>query len=166
MVQAGSSSGMGSGGMASKLEAARIANAGGADLIIVSGHEAHPLRRIDGGAHGTLFAASVKTKGRKTWLAGRLTVRGTIKVDAGAAKALASGASLLAAGATGATGTFARGDVIDITGPDGTVIARGLSEYDATEVARIVGLKSDAIARTLGYAPRSALVHRDHMVHL
>ena len=170
MVQTGSSSGMGSGGMASKLEAARIANAGGADLIIVSGHEAHPLRRIDsgidGGAHGTLFAASVKTKGRKTWLAGRLTVRGTINVDAGAAKALASGASLLAAGATSATGTFARGDVIDITGPDGAVIARGLSEYDATEVARIVGLKSDVIARILGYAPRSALVHRDHMVHL
>jgi glutamate 5-kinase len=166
MVQAGSSSGMGSGGMASKLEAARIANAGGADLIIISGHEPHPLRRINDGHHGTVFVASARTRGRKTWLAGRLTVRGTIHIDAGAAKALASGASLLAAGATGATGGFARGDVIDVCGPDGSTIARGLSEYDATEVTQIAGLKSDAIAAVLGYAPRSALVHRDHMVRL
>jgi glutamate 5-kinase len=166
MVQAGSSSGMGSGGMASKIEAARIANAGGADLIIISGHEAHPLRRIDSGQHGTVFAASARTRGRKTWLAGRLTVRGTIHIDAGAAKALASGASLLAAGATGATGGFARGDVIDVCGPDDRIIARGLSEYDAAEVAQIAGLKSEAIAAMLGYAPRSALVHRDHMVRL
>ena len=166
MVQAGSSSGMGSGGMASKIEAARIANAGGADLIIISGHETHPLRRIDGGKHGTVFAASARTRGRKTWLAGRLTVRGTIHIDAGAAKALSSGASLLAAGATGAMGGFARGDVIDVCGPDGSIIARGLSEYDATEVVQIAGMKSDGIAAVLGYAPRSALVHRDHMVRL
>ena len=166
MVQTGSSSGMGSGGMASKIEAARIANAAGADLVIISGHVPHPLRRIDSGQHGTLFVASAKTKGRKTWLAGRLTVRGTIHVDSGAAKALASGASLLAAGATGATGNFARGDVIDIAGPDGNAIARGLSEYDVADVMQIVGLKSAAQAETLGYAPRSALVHRDHMVVL
>jgi glutamate 5-kinase len=166
MVQAGSSSGMGSGGMASKIEAARIANAGGADLVIISGHEPQPLRRMDSGDHGTFFEASARTRGRKTWLAGRLTVRGTIHIDAGAVRALASGASLLAAGATGVTSDFARGDVVDVTGPDGTIIARGLSEYDAAEVTQIAGLKSDAIAAVLGYAPRSALVHRDHMVRL
>ena len=166
MVQVGSSSGMGSGGMASKIEAARIATAAGVDLIIISGHQSNPLQRIGNSAHGTTFAASAKTKGRKTWLAGRLTVRGTISVDAGAAKALASGASLLAAGATGATGSFARGDVVNIVGPLGDIIARGLSEYDLTEVTQIAGLKSDAIAAALGYAPRAAIVHRNHMALL
>ncbi len=166
MIEARSSSGMGSGGMGSKIEAARIANAAGADLIIISGHEPQPLRRIDGGRHGTVFVASARTRGRKTWLAGRLTVRGTIHIDVGATKAIASGASLLAAGATGATGDFSRGDVVDIAGPDGSSIARGLSEYDAAEIEQITGLKSDAIAAVLGYAPRSALVHRDHMVRL
>ncbi|AYJ86118.1 glutamate 5-kinase [Sphingomonas paeninsulae] len=166
MAGTGTSSGMGSGGMASKIEAARIANSAGADLIIISGHESHPLTRMDSGENGTVFVASARTKGRKTWLAGRLTVRGTIHVDAGAVRALASGASLLAAGAKRTEGSFSRGDVVDIAGPDGTPIARGLSEYDAADAARITGLKSDAIAAVLGYAPRSALIHRDHMVHL
>lgn len=166
MAQAGTSSGMGSGGMASKIEAARIATSAGADLIIISGHEPHPLTRMDTGENGTIFVASARTKGRKAWLAGRLTVRGTIHIDAGAARALASGASLLAAGANRTEGAFSRGDVVDIAGPDGTPIARGLSEYDAADAARITGLKSDAIAAVLGYAPRSALIHRDHMVRL
>jgi glutamate 5-kinase len=166
MAGTGTSSGMGSGGMASKIEAARIANSAGADLIIISGHENHPLARMDSGGNGTIFVASARTKGRKAWLAGRLTVRGTIHVDAGAARALTSGASLLAAGAYRTEGNFSRGDVVDIAGPDGTPIARGLSEYDAADAARITGLKSNAIAAVLGYAPRSALIHRDHMVRL
>ena len=157
---------MGSGGMASKLEAARIANGAGADLIIISGHQNNPLLRMDSGENGTIFVASARTKGRKAWLAGRLTVRGTIFVDAGAARALASGASLLAAGASRTSGNFARGDVVDIAGPDGISIARGLSEYDSTDAARITGLKSDAILAVLGYAPRSAMIHRNHMVRL
>lgn len=160
-----SSSGLGSGGMASKIEAAKIATASGADLVIVSGQEPQPLTRVDGGA-GTRFIADKRASSRKAWLAGRLTVKGVISIDAGAAKALASGASLLAAGAKGISGRFARGDVVAVAGPDGIIVARGLSEYDATDAARIIGLKSDAQADALGYAPRSALVHRDQMVML
>ena len=161
----GSTSGMGSGGMASKVAAARIATASGVDLVIVSGHEAHPLARVDAGA-GTRFVGDGKARSKKSWLAGRLTVRGTIEVDAGAASALAGGASLLPAGARAVEGRFARGDVVDILGPLGVAIARGLSEYDSVDAARIAGQKSDAVAVTLGHAPRSALVHRDHMVLL
>jgi glutamate 5-kinase len=166
MIDAGSSSGMGSGGMASKIEAAKIATAGGADLIIASGQEDHPLQRLDSPEHGTIFVASAKTKSRKAWLAGRLTVKGTISIDDGAVNALQSGASLLAAGAVSIVGVFARGDVVNIAGPDGVPIARGLCEYDSTDAARIMGLKSDAIARVLNQPPRGALVHRDHMVRL
>jgi glutamate 5-kinase len=160
-----SSSGLGSGGMASKIEAARIATGSGVDLVIVSGYEPCPLARVGAGA-GTRFIADKRAKSRKAWLAGRLTVKGRIEVDTGAAKALGNGASLLAAGASKVFGSFTRGDVIDIIGPTGTTIARGLSEYDAGEATQIVGLKTDAQAAVLGYAPRAALVHRDHMVIL
>ncbi len=162
----GSGSGMGSGGMASKLEAARIAARAGAELVIVSGLHDHPLARLAAGGCGTVFAADGQATGRKAWLAGRIKVRGAVSVDAGAATALGKGASLLPAGATHVTGSFARGDVIDILGPNGTAIARGLSEYDAEDAARIAGKRSDALAAILGYAPRSSLVHRDQMVLL
>lgn len=166
MVEAGSSSGMGSGGMASKIEAAKIALAGGADLIIASGRENHPLKRLDEQKNGTIFVASAKTRSRKAWLAGRLTAKGMIVVDEGAIKALISGASLLPAGAISSNGNFARGDVVNIAGPDGIIIARGLSEYDSIDAAKILGLKSDAIAKALGAPPRAALVHRNHLVRL
>ena len=165
MASATSSSGLGSGGMASKIEAARIATGSGVDLVIVSGYEPHPLARVEAGA-GTRFIADKKSRSRKAWLAGRLTVKGSIEVDAGAAKALAGGASLLAAGALAVSGAFARGEVVDIVDPAGNRIARGLSEYDSTDATRIAGLKTSAQADALGYAPRAALVHRDHMVML
>lgn len=155
----GSSSGMGSGGMRSKLEAARIATSAGIALVIANGRREHPLS--DG--TGTLFAAQRGASPRKAWLAGRLTVRGSITVDAGAAKALAAGSSLLAAGATAIDGVFARGDVIDVL-HQGRPVARGLSEYDSADALRILGIKSDAQGEILGYAPRSALIHRDHLV--
>jgi glutamate 5-kinase len=155
----GSSSGMGSGGMRSKLEAARIATSAGIALVIANGRTERPLRSN----RGTLFVAQAGASPRKTWLAGRLTARGSVSVDAGAAKALRSGSSLLAAGAVAVEGRFARGDVIDIV-HEGGPVARGLSEYDVADAARILGTKSDAQAEILGYAPRSALVHRDHLV--
>ncbi len=160
-----SQSGMGSGGMASKIAAARIAMASGVDLVIVSGHEPHPLARVADGA-GTVFVADGRARSRKAWLAGRLTVKGSITVDGGAAKALKRGASLLPAGARAVSGQFVRGDVVDVVDADGATLARGLSEYDSDAAARIVGLKSDAIAAALGHEPRAALVHRDHMVLL
>jgi len=166
MADGGSASGMGSGGMISKLEAARIAQAAGAHLAIVSGQQERPLTAFSAGGRGTVFVAEKGASARKAWLAGRLTAKGRIHVDAGAAKALGNGRSLLAAGATTVEGRFGRGDVVDIVGPGDAVIARGLAEYDADDAARIVGHRSDALAAILGYAPRGALVHRDHMVML
>lgn len=166
MADGGTSSGMGSGGMASKIEAARIAASAGVDLVIVSGLHDHPLTRLAKGGCGTIFVADGSTPAKKAWLAGRLTVKGSVHVDAGAVKALTGGASLLPAGARSIEGRFARGDVLSIVGPDGVVIARGLAEYDSADAERIVGQRSDALAAILGYAPRAALIHRDHMVIL
>ncbi|ARS29223.1 glutamate 5-kinase [Sphingomonas sp. KC8] len=166
MADGGSASGMGSGGMISKLEAARIAMSAGANLAIISGKIDHPLSAFTATGHGTVFVAEKGASARKAWLAGRLTAKGVIHVDAGAAHALGSGRSLLAAGATAVEGRFARGDVVDILGPDATPVARGLAEYDALDAGLIVGRRSDALEALLGYAPRAALVHRDHMVLL
>lgn len=159
MADAGSASGMGSGGMISKIAAARIATAAGAHLAIASGREDHPLA---GERRHTLFVAERSASARKAWLAGGLTARGAIHVDAGAARALAEGGSLLAAGATRVVGGFARGDLVTIEGPGGT-IARGLAEYDAPDAMRLLGRRSDEQAAILGYAPRAALVHRNHL---
>ncbi|KQM68113.1 glutamate 5-kinase [Sphingomonas sp. Leaf17] len=162
MADTGSASGMGSGGMVSKIAAARIATAAGAHLAIASGRVDRPLSSP--GRH-TLFVAEKAASARKAWLAGGLTARGAIHVDAGAALALAEGSSLLAAGAIRVEGQFARGDLVTIDGPAGT-LARGLAEYDAGEVARLLGRRSDDHAAILGYAPRAALVHRNHMALL
>jgi glutamate 5-kinase len=166
MADAGSASGMGSGGMVSKIEAARIATGAGAHLAIISGRVERPLSAWAASGRGTIFRAQQGRRARQSWLAGRLTVRGTLRVDPGAAKALQGGKSLLPAGVTALSGSFTRGDVVDIADADGRVIARGLSEYDAEDAARIIGRRSDEIARILAGAQRSALVHRDHLVLL
>jgi glutamate 5-kinase len=163
MADGGSTSGMGSGGMVSKIAAARIANAAGAHLAIASGRVDHPLSAA---ARHTFFAAEKAAPARKAWLAGGLTAKGTIHVDAGAARALAQGKSLLAAGCTRVEGSFARGDLVVVAGPDGRQIARGLAEYASEDAARITGRRSEELAEILGYAPRSALVHRNHMALL
>lgn len=166
MADGGSASGMGSGGMISKLEAARIAQAAGAHLAIVSGKVDRPLTAFGASGRGTLFVAQKSGSARKAWLAGRLTAKGRIHVDGGAAKALHDGRSLLPAGAVSVEGRFARGDVVDIVGADGALLARGLAEYDADDATRIVGRRSDVLEAILGYAPRAAMVHRDHLVML
>jgi len=163
MADGGSASGMGSGGMTSKIEAARIATRAGAHLAIISGKVDSPLSHWSDGGKGSIFLAAQAKGARKGWLAGRLTVRGRIAVDAGAEAALGRGNSLLPAGVTRIEGIFARGDVIDILAEDGRVIARGLIEYDSDEAARIAGKRSEDIAALLGHLPRSVLVHRDHM---
>ncbi len=167
MAGSGSASGMGSGGMMTKLEAARAANSAGIDLVLVSGRHDHPLSRAAMGNVGTRFLARAAKNAHKAWLAGRLRIKGQIVVDAGAALALSRGnASLLPAGAVCVSGGFARGDVVDIVTGDGHIIARGLAEYDAQEAAGICGKRSAELADILGYAPRAALVHCDHMVLL
>jgi len=165
MATAGSGSGLGSGGMVAKLQAAKIAQAAGIHLAIVDGRIAHPLAHFDATGVGTVFVAGDGAGARKAWLAGRLTVAGRIVIDAGAAAALAAGRSLLAAGAVAVEGQFARGDAVEVIGPAGPV-ARGLAGYDAADAARILGMRNDAQGPLLGYAPRAALVHRDHLVLL
>jgi len=160
-----SGSGLGSGGMVAKLQAAKIALGAGIHLAIVDGRVLRPLARFDATARGTVFIAGEGARAKKAWLAGRLTVAGRVFVDAGAAAALVQGRSLLAAGAVRIEGQFARGDAVEIIGPDGAV-ARGLAGYDAGDAARIIGTRNEAQAQLLGYAPRAALVHRDHLVLL
>jgi glutamate 5-kinase len=166
MVAEGSSSGMGSGGMASKLDAADIATRAGIGLTITSGLHPHPLATLTTGGRATYFAPRAGGSARKAWLSGRLTVKGRIRVDKGAIKALKAGSSLLPAGAIGVEGDFKRGDVIDISADDGLAFARGLSEYDAVDAARICGHRSSELSDILGTVPRSVLVHRDQMVLL
>ncbi len=163
MASADSGSGLGSGGMAAKVMAARIAGTAGIHLAIADGRGAHPLARFAATGHGTVFVAGEAARAKKAWLAGRLTVAGSLTLDAGAVAALRRGKSLLAAGVTAIDGRFARGDVVALVGPEG-VIGRGLAGYDAGEARAIMGLRADAQAAALGYAPRAALVHADHLV--
>jgi glutamate 5-kinase len=159
-----SSSGMGSGGMISKLQAVEIAEMAGVALVIGQGNVARPMTRIMGEGIGTLFLPRGKKQARKAWLGGRLRLKGSLTVDAGAARALAQGASLLAAGVTRVEGQFARGDAVALCNAEGVVLAHGLAEYDAGECAAIMGRQSSDHAEILGYAPRSAVVHRDQLV--
>ena len=166
MATGGSSSGMGSGGMTSKLQAAEIAERAGIALAIASGLHQAPIDRVCRQGIGTLFLPRRKDAARKAWLGGRLRLKGALVVDAGAARALGRGSSLLAAGITAVEGQFQRGDAVAIRDGAGTVLAHGLSEYDADECARLQGTQSADQAALLGYAPRSAVVHRDQMVLL
>ena len=170
MATGGSSSGMGSGGMTSKLQAAEIAERAGIALGIASGLHDAPIARATLQGVGTLFlpkdVRGRKDAGRKAWLGGRLRLRGALVIDAGAARALGKGSSLLAAGVIRVEGEFQRGDAVAIRSDAGETLAHGLAEYDALECARLMGHNSADHAALLGYAPRSAVVHRDQMVLL
>jgi glutamate 5-kinase len=166
MASGGSTSGMGSGGMTSKLQAAEIAERAGIALAIASGLHEAPLARATGEGIGTLFLPRRKDGARKAWLGGRLRLKGALVVDAGAARALGKGSSLLAAGIVSVEGEFQRGDAVAIRGEDGTTLAHGLSEYDAGECTRLMRRQSAEHAAILGYAPRPAVVHRDQLVLL
>ena len=166
MASGGSLSGMGSGGMTSKLQAAEIAGRAGIVLAIASGLVGAPLARACREEIGTLFLPRRNDGARKAWLGGRLRLRGELLVDAGAGQALATGGSLLAAGITSVGGEFKRGDAVAVRGMDGAVIAHGLAEYDADDCRKLIGRKNSEQAALLGYAPRSAVVHRDQMVVL
>ena len=164
MASGGSASGMGSGGMTSKLQAAEIAERAGIALAIASGLADAPIARACQQGIGTLFLPKRNDGGRKAWLGGRLRLKGALVVDAGAAKALERGGSLLAAGIVRVEGQFQRGDAVAVRSEAGTVIAHGLAEYDAADCAKVLGHKNAQQAELLGYAPRSAVVHRDQMV--
>jgi len=156
-------SGLSKGGMKTKLMAARTATSAGCDMAITEGSVSHPIRALEGGAPATWFLAQGDPQQkRKAWIAA-MKPRGRVVVDAGAARALKAGGSLLPAGVTDVTGRFGRGDPVEVADPDGHVIGQGLMRYDAPDAVRIKGLRSDQIQPVLGYPARGALVHRDDM---
>lgn len=164
MATGNSASGLGSGGMLAKLQAARIAERAGIALAIINGTHDAPLARALDAGHGTLFLPQGDESARKAWLSGRLAPSGILTVDAGCTEALAKGASLLAAGLTNIEGDFRRGDLVAIHGANGERLGQGLVEYTSEECRAILGLREEQQAEKLGYAPRAAVVHRDHMV--
>jgi len=157
--------GVGSGGMRTKIEAAKIATRAGCAVAITKGLENNPLARLADGARASWFLAHGTPKAAyKSWIAGSLAPQGALVVDAGAAEALKAGKSLLPAGVTDVRGAFEKGDCVRVLNSDGAEIARGLARYDASDAARIKGLKSAQIEAALGYAAGAALVHADDLV--
>ncbi|MDP2214802.1 MAG: glutamate 5-kinase [Phenylobacterium sp.] len=163
---ANAGAGVGTGGMATKLAAARIAQSAGCATFITLGSRPAPLEAVEDGARATIIEPAV-TPGAayKAWIAGSLAPAGSILVDAGAAQALQAGKSLLAAGVRGIEGRFGKGDAVCVRLGDGTEIARGLTRYDAIEAERICGLRSDAIEGVLGYTS-GPVIHADDLAVL
>jgi glutamate 5-kinase len=160
-------SGVGSGGMITKIEAGKIALSAGCHMVIASGHELHPLKRVSDGERCTWFVAEASAmQSRKRWIAGTLQPVGKLIVDDGAKGALTRGKSLLPAGVKNVEGTFVRGDTVSIVLPDGIEFARGLVAYDSTDAKRIAGLKSADIQKLLGNDDRDVIIHRDDLVML
>ena len=152
------------GGMRTKIEAAKIATTGGAHMLIADGRAPAPLARIAAGERCTWFLTpSNPITARKKWIAGSLTPKGAAHLDAGAARALAIGKSLLPAGVTRVEGNFARGDCIVIRNAVGGEIGRGLVTYDASDAAKIIGRSSKDIEGLLGFKGPDELIHRDDM---
>jgi glutamate 5-kinase len=152
------------GGMRTKVEAAKIAVGGGTTMVIASGKVESPLSRIEEGGPCTWFLTpSNPVTARKKWIVGHLEPRGTLHVDAGAAKALRNGASLLPAGVKRVEGTFSQGDAVIIRDPSSAEIGRGLVAYDIGDAAQIAGKKSRSIEDILGWHGPTEMIHRDDM---
>ncbi|KCZ93458.1 glutamate 5-kinase [Hyphomonas johnsonii] len=162
---ANAAAGVGSGGMVTKLAAARIAHAAGCSTIITKGNRDRPLAAIAEGARSTLIAAAITpARAREAWLMGHLKPEGTVLVDAGAARALRGGASLLAVGVTGVLGVFERGAAVAIKRENGEVVAKGVTSYGSAEILHISGHQSEELETLLGYRGRPAIIHRDDLV--
>jgi len=166
---ASGASGPGTGGMATKLAAARVATQGGIDVVVASGREPDALVAIASGAElGTFFpAGGDRLESRKRWILSTISRAGHVVVDRGAASALRKdGRSLLPAGVVAIQGRFDRGEAVEVRGPKGERIAAGLTNYASDEIERIRGLHSDRISETLGYAYGDEVIHRDNLVLL
>jgi glutamate 5-kinase len=158
------SAGVGVGGMATKLTAARIAQGAGCATLIALGKRADPLQAVEDGAPATLFEPSQSPSAAyKSWIAGSLAPQGSVTVDAGAVTALKNGKSLLPAGVRKVEGRFEKGDAVLVLDPSGLEVGRGLSRYDAAEAEKIMGLRSDAIEGVLGYTEGPTLIHADDL---
>ena len=157
--------GYSSGGMRTKLVAAQIATQAGCAMAIAIGNVPHPLAILERGARCTWFLPAPEGRSaRKRWIAGALAPLGTLRVDAGAAKALSAGRSLLPAGVRAVEGRFERGDPVIVLGPDGELLARGLSAYASSDAQKIAGHRSDQIESLLGWRGRDEMIHRDDLV--
>jgi glutamate 5-kinase len=157
--------GYSSGGMRTKLVAARIATQAGCAMAIAIGKIERPLRALEAGARCTWFLPAPEGRSsRKRWIGGSLSPQGLLIVDAGAARALANGSSLLPAGVKSVEGSFQRGDPVTIVTTEGTILGRGLSAYASTDATHIAGHRSDEIEAILGWRGRDEIVHRDDLV--
>ncbi|KAA0583751.1 glutamate 5-kinase [Azospirillum sp. B21] len=162
--------GYSSGGMVTKIAAARVALSAGCRMVIAKGKRMNPLAALerrpeDGGALCTWFLPSAEpTSARKAWIAGHVNATGVLVVDDGAMRALSHGASLLPAGVTAVQGEFDRGDVVIVRTQDGREVARGLVAYSADDARKILRHKSTEIPEILGYQGRDEMIHRDDLV--
>jgi glutamate 5-kinase len=160
----GSVSGLGRGGMTSKLIAAKIATSAGCDVIIAKGESLNPVAAIASGARHTIFRASLSPAlARKRWIAGVLKPEGVLMIDEGAVRALGEGKSLLPAGIRQVDGRFERGDTVLVKDRQGREIARGLAAYNASDAERIAGKRTVEIEAILGYRGRDEMIHRDDL---
>ena len=154
-----------SGGMVTKLAAARTALAAGCHMVIADGHTMRPLSAIEAGAGCTWFVPSASPlSARKRWIGGILRPAGSLTIDRGAEAALGAGKSLLPVGVIAVEGEFDRGDPVAIKGPEGAELGRGLCAYSGDDGRRIMGHKSREIEAILGYRGRDEMVHRDDLV--
>lgn len=161
----GSASAVGTGGMATKIAAAKIAVGAGCQMCVALGRELHPVQRIEAGARCSWFYPSANPATmRKQWIAGTLQPAGELYVDDGAAAALGRGKSLLPAGVTRIVGAFQRGDALIVRNSSGKEIARGLVAYSSADAERLRGRKSSEIEALLGFQGRDELIHRDDLV--
>ena len=161
----GAGSDVGSGGMITKIAAAKIAVGAGCSMVIARGLDHHPLNRLFEGGKHTRFTASLSPlSARKNWIAGDMHPAGAVVVDDGAAKALGQGKSLLPAGVTATRGSFQRGDTVAIIDVQGRVLGKGLIAYDSADANIIIGKHSREFEALLGFKGRDVLIHRDDMV--
>jgi len=159
--------GYSSGGMRTKLMAARIATGAGCAMAIALGKRDHPLAALLAGAPCTWFLPAPEGRtARKRWIAGSLAPLGVLTVDAGAARALRRGSSLLPAGVRAVEGDFARGDPLSVRDEEGRELARGLSAYDSEAARLIAGHRSEELESLLGWRGRDEIIHRDDLVLL
>ena len=155
----------GKGGMNTKIEAAKICNLAGCNMIIANGLHLNPIHQIEKKSNFTLFVSKIsKLDARKKWIISSVSPKGELTIDDGAKKALINGKSLLAAGIKKVSGKFDKGDHIKIIDINNNEFARGLSSFSSDEIIKIIGCHSNEIKKILGYISKSEVVHKDDMV--
>ncbi|MEI6730693.1 MAG: PUA domain-containing protein, partial [Pseudomonadota bacterium] len=155
---------VGTGGMITKLEAAKIALAAGCHMIIAKGKKLHALGEIDKSPRTCFVASSNPHNARKSWISGAILAGGSITIDDGALQAVKKGKSLLPAGVKTIEGFFERGDAVNIKDTSGNIVGKGLIAYSAEDSTKIIGNNSSEIEAILGFKGRTAIMHRDDLV--